>query len=520
MSELLSLPKMIARLKAWNSDILTTGTITAAKVVPTGLTGATSASRYVGATTSGAPASGTFVVGDFAVAQNGHIWVCTSAGSPGTWTDAGSAATGIAQSIVDVKGDLIVATAADTVARKAVGTDGLALVADSSQSDGLNYITPDAKPFAVKTVALVNITLSGTQTVNGVSLSAGDVALCIAQTTASQNGIYVVASGAWTRHTQFNSAARIAGVAVRVLSGTTDGGFVYTTSFKSTDTLDTTSMVWSSPYSDINPPATLNQTTIAASSVSTPPAGQTTQYTPDGKYLLLKDSGGANHNLGPANARAATTANITLSGTQTVDGVSLAAGDLCLVKNQTTTANNGLYVVSASTWTRAPGFDAAATVAESDLIVVTSGTVNGGLIFTTSFKSTDTLGTTAQLWLPVTAGTCEAYTFFVTGTVAVATGHSKIYIEGSYVVESIRAVVNTAPTGASLICDVNKNGTTVYTTQGNRPTIAISGTTSTNTAPDVTTFAAGDLLSIDVDQVGSSVAGADLTVTVRLRRVS
>lgn len=58
---------------------------------PTGLTGATSATRYVGATTSGAPGSGTFAVGDFAVAQNGHIWVCTTAGSPGTWTDAGTA---------------------------------------------------------------------------------------------------------------------------------------------------------------------------------------------------------------------------------------------------------------------------------------------------------------------------------------------------------------------------------------------------------------------------------------------
>jgi len=47
--------------------------------------------------------------------------------------------TKIAKSLVDAKGDLIAATAADTVARKAVGTDGQALIADSSQADGLKY---------------------------------------------------------------------------------------------------------------------------------------------------------------------------------------------------------------------------------------------------------------------------------------------------------------------------------------------------------------------------------------------
>jgi len=59
--------------------------------VPTGgLTGATAATRYVGGTTSGAPVSGTFAVGDFIVDQSGKIYVCTVAGTPGTWTQVGS----------------------------------------------------------------------------------------------------------------------------------------------------------------------------------------------------------------------------------------------------------------------------------------------------------------------------------------------------------------------------------------------------------------------------------------------
>lgn len=59
---------------------------TGVAVKVTGLVGATAASRYVGATASGAPASGTFAVGDFVIDQTAKVWICTAAGSPGTWT--------------------------------------------------------------------------------------------------------------------------------------------------------------------------------------------------------------------------------------------------------------------------------------------------------------------------------------------------------------------------------------------------------------------------------------------------
>ena len=57
--------------------------------VPTGLTGATSATRFVGGTVSGAPASGTFQLGDFVIDQAGNVQICTAAGTPGTWKSAG-----------------------------------------------------------------------------------------------------------------------------------------------------------------------------------------------------------------------------------------------------------------------------------------------------------------------------------------------------------------------------------------------------------------------------------------------
>lgn len=61
--------------------------------------------RYVGATASGAPASGTWALADFVVTQDGHVFICTSGGTPGTWIDAsasgGSTPTGAAGGALD-----------------------------------------------------------------------------------------------------------------------------------------------------------------------------------------------------------------------------------------------------------------------------------------------------------------------------------------------------------------------------------------------------------------------------------
>lgn len=62
-----------------------TGNLSSPAYIAAGLTGATAASRYVGATASGAPSSGTFAIGDFTIDQTGKLWICTAAGTPGTW---------------------------------------------------------------------------------------------------------------------------------------------------------------------------------------------------------------------------------------------------------------------------------------------------------------------------------------------------------------------------------------------------------------------------------------------------
>ena len=77
---------------------------------------------------------------------------------------------------------------------------------------------------------------------------------------------------------------------------------------------------------------------------------------------------------------AATTANITLSGTQTIDGVALAVNQKVLVKNQSLPKNNGIYNVESSAWTRPSDYNTPNKL-KGKIFNVISGTSNGGKMF-------------------------------------------------------------------------------------------------------------------------------------------
>ena len=93
--------------------------------------------------------------------------------------------------------------------------------------------------------------------------------------------------------------------------------------------------------------------------------------------------------------RAATTANITLSGTQTIDGVAVVAGNRVLVKNQTTASQNGIYVVAAGAWSRATDADSNAEVTAGMFTFVTEGTTNADSGWVLTTNDAITVGTTA-----------------------------------------------------------------------------------------------------------------------------
>jgi hypothetical protein len=129
-----------------------------------------------------------------------------------------------------------------------------------------------------------------------------------------------------------------------------------------------------------------------------------------------------------ASCVAATTANITLSAPQTIDGVSVIAGDRVLVKNQTLPQNNGIYLVAAGAWTRALDMDAWAEVPNA-FTFIEGGTTQADTGWVSTAQAGGTLGTTpinfvqfsgAGTYTAGTGLTLTGGTFSITNTAVTA----------------------------------------------------------------------------------------------------
>lgn len=120
---------------------------------------------------------------------------------------------------------------------------------------------------------------------------------------------------------------------------------------------------------------------------------------------LLMGGGGLIH----PSCRAATTANITLSGIQTIDGVVLIVGDRVLVKNQTTASQNGIYTVATGAWPYAFDANTSARVRSAMVTTVEEGALNLGKGYVLTTPNPISLGVTALTFgllgtLPLTGG--------------------------------------------------------------------------------------------------------------------
>jgi len=93
----------------------------------------------------------------------------------------------------------------------------------------------------------------------------------------------------------------------------------------------------------------------------------------------------------------ATTANISLTGVQTLDGISAVAGSRVLVKNQTAAAENGIYISAASAWARSTDANDW-TELLSAIVFVESGTTLAGSAWYCTAQPGGTIGTTAVVW--------------------------------------------------------------------------------------------------------------------------
>ena len=196
-----------------------------------------------------------------------------------------------------------------------------------------------------------------------------------------------------------------------------------------------------------------------------------------------------------ASVKAATTVNITLSGAQTIDGVSIVAGDRVLVKNQSAAAENGIYVADSSSWTRSSDMNAWSEFPGAFTFVEEGSQADTGWVCTVNQGGT--LGVTAVTWTQFSgAGTYNAgtgltlsgNTFSITNTAVTA---------GSYgsASQTLSATVNaqgqlTALSAQAIaIANTQVSGLGTMSTQ-NANSVAITGGSVTN----LTTF---DGITID-----------------------
>lgn len=92
--------------------------------------------------------------------------------------------------------------------------------------------------------------------------------------------------------------------------------------------------------------------------------------------------------------RVATTAAITLSGAQTIDGVAVVAGDRVLVKNQSTASQNGIYACASGAWSRATDADSDAEVTPGMFTFIEEGSTNADTGWVLSTNAPITVGST------------------------------------------------------------------------------------------------------------------------------
>ncbi|MEU8272606.1 hypothetical protein AB0B89_36335 [Sphaerisporangium sp. NPDC049002] len=109
------------------------------------------------------------------------------------------------------------------------------------------------------------------------------------------------------------------------------------------------------------------------------------------------------------------------------------------------------------------------------------------------------------------------FVFSRAGTLAVSVGTFRLYNDTgeTLTLKAVRTSVGVAPAGASVLVDINVDGATVFSTQSNRPAIAAGNFTSGAVRTmNTISIADGSYFTVDVDAIGTTVAGSDLTVQI------
>jgi len=300
--------------------------------------------------------------------------------------------------------------------------------------------------------------------------------------------IKAYANGAWRSmpHTITSGGANTAGITIGELNGTV-------TLTLNLATASSVGLLTAAHFTDLN---TSTSAATGSTLVKRDASGNISVATPtESSHAATKgyvDAARSGLDVKDS-VRVATTAAINISSDlqngDAIDGVTLATGDRVLVKNQSSGAENGIYVVVATgVASRSTDADTSAEVTSGMFTFVTEGSTNADSGWVLSTNDTITLGTTALTFAQfsgagqITAGaglTKSGNTIDAVGTAdRITVNADSIDIASTYVGQSTITTLGTVTTGtwsASTIA-IAKGGTNATTESGARTNLAAGGT--------------------------------------------
>jgi len=405
-------------------------------------------------------------------------------------------------------------------------TTGTVANTPASPTDIVNksYVDMVAQGYQIKAEAqcatTVNITLSGLQTIDGYTTLAGDRVLVKNQSNQANNGVYVAASGAWSRSTDCATYASLVSAFIFIQNGSTQQNTGWACTIPTSGTLGTTPITWSQLASSVGYFAgtglTLSSYTFSITNTGVS-AGSYGSASSVGTFTVnaqgqLTSAGSTSISIAPSQINAAIPNSSLANSSITFNGVSVSLGGSGTITAQTTNAltigtglsgssfngssavtiaNTGVLSFSAGTTGFTPSTATTGSVTLGGTLNVTNGGT-GATTLTGYVYGNGTGAFTASTTIPTSVLTGNFVSTFSGGTTGLTPSSATA---GAITLSGTLAVANggtgvTSSSGANSVVlrDSNGNVTTNclfegYTTQ------AASGTTIVLTAASVQNWA-------------------------------